>query len=205
MYIPQHFQQQEPSQLIELMQAYPFAMLVSAKKGQPLVSHLPFVLDLETNRLKGHMAKQNPQWESLEQGDEVLVLFNGPQGYISPAWYQSQDLVPTWNYISVQVTGQLNWITDEDSVIDILQQSTQTYERTQTKNSESWSFHIPSDKKVMLLNMITGFEVSMDQIEGNFKLSQNRNDQDFESVIAALKKVPAPSRCELADWMQRFR
>ena len=108
MYIPKHFKKKDPEVAYELIRREPFATLLVQNQEGVLGSHLPLLLDLAGNepKLVGHMSRSNPQWKLLEQGKEVLIVFHGPHAYISPKWYEEND-VPTWNYAVVHVHGRV--------------------------------------------------------------------------------------------------
>jgi len=151
--------------------------------------------------LCGHLAKNNPIFHSIQSKDEagllkshkVKVLFSGPNGYISPSWYVS-ELVPTWNYISVEVIGQLSWVDQKEALVALLNKSSQVFE-TQFNQQAPWSFHIPPDHSEVLLNAIVGFKIKVEKIQAVFKLSQNRSEADFQSLM---QHLPA---CDLKNWM----
>src|SRR5215813_10277190 len=110
MYTPALFVEERLDVLHDLIRRHPFATMISAKDGDVYASHLPMVLDTASNVLRGHMARANQHWETLD-GTEALAIFHGPQHYISPSWYPSKqehgNVVPTWNYIAVHVTGRM--------------------------------------------------------------------------------------------------
>lgn len=109
MYVPTSFREDHPEKLHEFIKSYSFGTLFSDTEGGLQASHLPFLLDEKMGTqgvLAGHMAKANSHWQSLS-GQEVLVVFQGPHVYISPAWYEEPETVPTWNYVAVHVYGNM--------------------------------------------------------------------------------------------------
>src|SRR5262245_55708329 len=106
MYIPTAFAETDPGTLFGFIEAYSFGLLVSTHQGGPFASHLPLLLEREAGphgTLLGHMARANPQWHDLD-GQEVLAVFSGPHAYVSPTWYESEQVVPTWNYVAVHAS-----------------------------------------------------------------------------------------------------
>src|SRR4051812_5840105 len=106
MYVPAAFAEPDRGRLHEFIEAYSFGLLVSSHRG-PFATHLPFLLDRTAGphgTLVGHMARANPQWHDLD-GREVLAVFSGPHAYVSPSWYEADDVVPTWNYVAVHARG----------------------------------------------------------------------------------------------------
>ena len=116
MYVPTAFAETDEGKLHEFMQAYSFGLLVSTHGGEPFATHLPFLLDRNAGphgTLVGHMARANPHWHDLE-GQTVLAVFSGPHAYISPTWYESENVVPTWNYVAVHAYGICRLVNDPE-------------------------------------------------------------------------------------------
>src|SRR5262245_52454200 len=102
MYIPSAFAQADPAELFAFMESYSFALLVSTHEGEPFGTHIPLLLERDTGphgTLVGHMARANPHWRGLD-GQPVLAVFSGPHAYVSPTWYESENVVPTWHYVA---------------------------------------------------------------------------------------------------------
>src|SRR5947209_12647305 len=128
MYIPSAFAQSDPATLHEFIERHSFALLCSMdENGVPFGSHLPLMLDPRAGHLVGHMARANPQWRHAD-GKTVLVVFSGPHVYVSPSWYEAEQVVPTWNYVAVHVTGVLRAIHERDALLRIVQDAVVHYE-----------------------------------------------------------------------------
>ena len=114
MYVPENFAVADETVLHQFIGRYDFALLVTAAGGVPTASHLPILLETESSGavLKGHMARANPQWQEFPSIDEALVIFQGPHAYVSPSWYASAPMVPTWNYTAVHAYGKPALIDD---------------------------------------------------------------------------------------------
>jgi len=173
MYTPQHFEVTEREEILAFIKANAFGQLISTVKGKIFSSHIPFYLGNDGNSLICHVAKSNPQWEDIE-GQEVLVTFLGPHGYVSPSWYSSPG-VPTWNYQAVHVYGTPKLITKTDKLKNIVNKFTGIYES---------SFEKPWEPvyKDSLLNVIIGIEIKISDIQCKYKLSQNRSESDRKQV-----------------------
>lgn len=187
MYIPRHFEEKEQARTFQLIRDYPFATLIGVHKGLPVISHLPILLKDEntpTPHLIGHMARKNPH-ASQAEGSTATVIFHGPHTYITPKWYAKND-VPTWNYAAVHITGKLQWITEAKPLIAILRQSAELFEKG---NQDPWPFFIPEDlrKPEDLTGVIVGFDISIEEVQSKFKLSQNRSQEDQMGVINGLQ------------------
>lgn len=186
---------------LEFMQRYLFATLVTIVDGLPLASHLPFIVE-ETNGkivLLSHMAKNNPQWHSLEQ-QTALVIFSEPHTYISPALYEKEQNVPTWNYVAVHAYGQARLIPDESATFDLLEKQIKVYEADYLKQWERLS----PDYKNALLKGVVAFEIPVEKVESKWKLSQNRSAVDRQTVQEHLAQSADNMQKVIADYMARI-
>lgn len=112
-YIPSYFELKSEQEMHDVIRDNGFVTLTSLHKESLTATHLPLLLSEDKKELIGHFAKGNKQWTDIE-GQEVLVVFQGPHCYISPSWYESKDTVPTWNYVTVHVSGKIQLLKDED-------------------------------------------------------------------------------------------
>lgn len=180
------------------MQAYPFATLVTNKDCLLDANHLPFELDQtsgELGMLRAHVARGNPLFQSVENVQEVLIIFNGPHGYISPSWYPSKQehhrQVPTWNYEVVHAHGTLQFVDDERFVRGIVARLTRQHE---AQEQNPWRMtDAPPEFLSEMLAAIVGIEITITRLEGKRKLSQNKSIEDRWSAAAALIKRGNPS------------
>ena len=185
MYVPEHFKETDPDRIAELITANPFGQLVTVEAGMPCVSHLPFLferMDGTAGRLRGHMARANPQWQQLAEGGSVLVVFQGPHAYISPAWYESPG-VPTWNYAAVHLRGTARIIEDDHELAALVAQQIAVHEAAR---AEPWTLDMPEERLIQLRTMIVGFEIHITDVQAMFKFNQNRSEADRQGVIAEL-------------------
>ncbi|UJJ58964.1 MULTISPECIES: FMN-binding negative transcriptional regulator [Rhodanobacter] len=199
MYTPKHFVESRVEALHGLIRAYPFATLVTRAADGLTANHLPFELVGEV--LHGHVARGN-ELARLD-GAEVLLVFQGPDGYISPNWYPSKHEtgreVPTWNYAVVHVHGRLRVIDDAAWLRRLLETLTDHHEAGQP---QPWKItDAPDDHIEKSLRAIVGLEVVVERIEGKFKLSQNHPARNRAGVIAGLRGRNGGGDAELAAWM----
>lgn len=198
MYIPAHFDEPNLDRLHEFIEQHSFGVLVSRVDGIPFASHLPFLLERESGpygTLIGHTARANPQCATA--GDQTaLGIFSGPHSYISPTWYESGNVVPTWNYVAVHAIGKLQIIEDEVTLSQIVQKMTDVYERSMPN---PWTFDADTTFAKRLLSQITGFRMEIEQIEGKWKMSQNQPVERREKVIAALRQRSDPKSDAVAS------
>jgi transcriptional regulator len=189
MYIPQHFAENDLSQLHDAIERYSFATLASQTDSVLEASHLPLLLDRNTGSsgtLLGHMAKANLQWRRAT-GHPVLVIFSGPHAYISPQWYQATEVVPTWNYVAVHAYGRLELIEDAAATKEILDKMVAVFESGQPR---PWQMNEPAELVERLLRQIVAFRIPIDRLEGKWKLNQNRPADQRLRVIDVLSQQP---------------
>jgi transcriptional regulator len=186
MYVPENFAVADETVLHQFIGRYDFALLVTAAGGVPTASHLPILLETESSGavLKGHMARANPQWQEFPSIDEALVIFQGPHAYVSPSWYASAPMVPTWNYTAVHAYGKPALIDDAAAARDHLARLADRHEKDR---ETPWSLDgVPADFIANMQQAIVAFEIPIDRLEGKFKLSQNRKAVDRDGARRAL-------------------
>ena len=198
-HIPGHFAEHDIARLQALVRARNFATLVSAHQGEIQVSHLPFLLDADGRTLRAHMARANPQWRTFSPEREVLVIFQGPHHYVSPAWYTSHPSVPTWNYAVVHAQGRPTLIEGRERLAALVRELVMHHEAA---SSEPWRMNLPADYQDRMLSAIVGFEIAITRLEGKFKLSQNRPSADRPLVIEELERLGSDDALGVAALMR---
>ena len=199
MYIPKYSEETRTEILDALVRAYPFATVVANTPNGLVANHLPF--ELVDGVLHGHVARGNELVQM--DGVEVLLVFRGPNGYISPNWYPTKHEtgreVPTWNYAVLHVHGHLSVIDDPAWLRVLLERLTDRHEADQPK---PWRMtDAPEDHIETSLHAIVGLEVTIDRVEGKFKLSQNHPARNRAGVIAGLHERDSEGDAELAALM----
>jgi transcriptional regulator len=192
MYQPDHHRVDDLSLMHALMRARPLVALVSGGSEGLYATHLPTVLkdDGPYGVIEFHLARANPHWKYLAQCDEALMIFQGPEGYITPNWYPSKaehaKVVPTWNYAVVHAHGRPEMTQDAEWLRRHVAELTAQQERTEVK---PWALTDapPAFIEVMLRGII-GFRLAITRLEGKWKMSQNRETNDREGVVAGLRK-----------------
>jgi transcriptional regulator len=201
MYVPGAFEEKDLSKIHAFIREYSFGLLVSHSGETILGTHLPFLLK-EKNGAQGelvsHMAKGNPQWKAMD-GREVMVVFQGPHAYISPSWYETTGVVPTWNYVAVHAYGTYRLMSDSQETLGLLKEMTDNYEvsfpKPWTMESQSADF-----LEKMALG-VSAFKVEISRWEGKWKLSQNHPKERREKVIRGLESRHDPGSREIAKLM----
>lgn len=200
MYLPAAFQQIDRGLLTACMERHSFGVLTSAGPHGPEATHLPFLYVPEAGpygTLISHMAKSNPHWRYAD-GETVLAIFSGPDAYISPSWYASENVVPTWNYVAVHATGKFEPVFDPDEILDIVQRTVVRYEASR---ATPWTFDPSTDFAQRLAQMVVGFRIELTRLDGKWKLSQNHSPERRRRVIHGLELEADPQARELARLM----
>jgi transcriptional regulator len=192
MYLPKHFEQHDLESLTALLKAYPLGALVTQQDGAVEANHIPFLLSgalAVGGKLIGHVAKGNPVWKGGATQQESLVIFQGPEAYISPNLYPSKhvhhQVVPTYNYAVVHVYGTLSVTHDEAIKRQIVTELTQVME--QTRQSTWQVSDAPRDYLEKMLNAIVGIELTITRVQAKWKVSQNRDATDRGGVEQGLR------------------
>jgi transcriptional regulator len=198
MYVPKAFVLNERNALISFIRAHPFGILVSARDGKPLATHVPFiVLDAgEPLTLGLHVAKANPHWKALDRV-QVLAIFHGPHDFVSASWYADPERsVPTWNYSAVHCAGTAR-LANAAQTQRILETLVRTFEAR-----DGWSMDEADCSYIEGMKRgIVAIDVAVNEIQGVLKYSQNRSNEDRERVLTRLDR-----RCpELAKEMRAHR
>jgi len=202
MYLPEKFKEIDLKKIKNLIDAYPLGLLIICDNNEPIINTYPFIYELvngSDGTLIAHMSKDSDQYKLLTSCASVSVIFNGPQGYISPSWYESAG-VPTWNYTTVQIQGKPKLIASSDVLVELLENTTSYFE---SEYANPWKYQ--ADKKTShLLDMIVGFEIEVTKIDAKFKLSQNRPQNDQINIIKKLSESRNHQAIELSQWMKKY-
>jgi transcriptional regulator len=203
-YVPAHFAPPSAAAVRELLDHHGAADLVTATAEGLQATLLPFVHDPGPDDgvgvLRGHLARNNPQWRSAPRGD-ALVIVRGPDAYVSPSWYASKAehgrVVPTWNYVTAHVYGRLVVHDDPDWTEQVVRDLTAKHE---AGRDPAWEVDDAPERFVAgQLRAIVGVEVVVGRVEAKWKLSQNRSAADVDGVIGAVGNGVATVMAELRD------
>ena len=205
MYLPKHFSVDDPALLAQLIAEYPLATIVGSLENQLEINHLPLMLSSDRTKLYGHIARVNPLVKVAGSSNtSVTAIFNGPQAYVTPAWYPSKKetgkVVPTWNYAVAHAQGNIKLIEDAQWLRSHVAQMTNIHEPTYQSN---WKLDdAPEDYVQMMLKAIIGIEIEVKSLVGKFKLSQNRPAQDYAAVVETIEKSPQEVLQEMRKYMK---
>jgi transcriptional regulator len=195
-YIPASNAEHRPEVLLDYIDAHPFGALVTVSSDGIVATHLPLVLDRTRGAhgtLEGHVARASPHHQEVPATAESLVMFTGPDAYVTPSWYPAKAehgrVVPTWNYVAVHVYGVLRWVDDPAFLRRHLEALTERHERGR---ATPWAVSdAPEGYIAQLARAIVGFELAITRIEGKWKMSQNRSAADIDGVVRGLADSPA--------------
>ncbi|KGR91728.1 protease [Ureibacillus massiliensis 4400831 = CIP 108448 = CCUG 49529] len=201
MYIPKYYKVTNADEIWDFVQKNSFGTIVTTKQGKPIATHLPLQLvkEGESYYLTGHMAYGNPQWRTFETCEDVLVMFQGPHAYISSSWYEKEN-VPTWNYQAVHIYGTVSILKNEELVQD-LTMLLQKYEKHR-ENPVLWEKLSPEILEKELKGIV-GFKMKVEEIQAANKLSQNRNEKDYQNIINKLYEEGDLHSQQIAQLMER--
>jgi transcriptional regulator len=180
------FREERLEVLHALVRAHPLGLLITTGAGGLTANLIPF--SLHGDVLRAHLARNNRQLDDLRAAAEVLIVFQGPQSYISPSWYPSKEehgkVVPTWNFVMVQARGTPQVM---DDAAWLREQVVQMTANLESQRAQPWSVSdAPDDFIATQLRAIVGVEIPIASLEGKWKISQNRNEADRQGVIQGL-------------------
>ena len=201
MYTPAHFREDRLPVLHRWMRENSFATFVSVIDGAPFATHLPALLDSSRGQfgtIRAHMARANPHWRTFETGGQLLVIYQGPHGYVTPSWYVASAAVPTWNYTAVHAYG-VPRVLEGETAMALLFDQVALFESGFEKPWDTGG-QAPGYIETMAKGIVA-FELEVTRLEGKGKLSQNR-PADREQVLDALEERGAPQDLALASVMR---
>lgn len=208
MYCPAHFQEDRPQAWLSLIEQFPLATIISNGPSGLVADHIPLFHKAAPHSLgqfMGHVARSNPLWQCAPD-QELLIVFQGPSSYISPNWYATKQeagqVVPTWNYAVVHAHATLVARQSPEQVLDILTELTDQHEAAQ---AHPWRVaDAPSDFTARLLGHIVGIELTIQRMQGKWKVSQNQPLQNQQSVIQGLLSEGSDAATQMALQVAAF-
>ncbi len=193
MYQPPHFREDRIEVQHDLIRAHPLGLLITAGPGGLTANPLPFQVMAEPapkGLLRCHLARANPQWHDIAAVEDCLVVFQGPQDYVTPSWYATKretgKVVPTWNYATVHVWGRPQVMDDAAWIRRQIEDLTLAQE---SRRAAPWAVaDAPADFTAAQIRAIVGIEIAITRIEGKWKMSQNRPMADRVGVVAGFRE-----------------
>ena len=204
MYVPSHFAEQRLDVLHQLMHDHPLGTLVTLAPDGLDACHLPFEIAPPSaaaphGTLRAHIARNNPLWRNASAALDALVVFQGPQAYITPSWYAekavSGKVVPTYDYATVHAYGPLRIIDDAAWLHALLERLSRRHEASR---AQPWQLaDAPPDYIEKMLAAIIGIEIPLTRVIGSWKASQNRSQADRATIAAGLRAAGAAAMADL--------
>ena len=206
MYLPAHFQEDRIEVLHQLIRNHPLGMLVMLTANGLEANHIPFMVDAAGpfGALRGHVARANPVWKDFSDEVEAMVVFQGPDAYISPSLYASKKehgkVVPTWNYAVVHAYGPLKVVDDAEWMRPFLERLT---DRHEAPRAAPWKVgDAPEDFLQTTMRAVVGIEIPLSRLMGKWKASQNRSKADREVVVAGLGEAADENALAMARMVE---
>ena len=207
MYQPSHFKEERPEVLRELIAGHPLGALVTLGAAGIEANHIPFLYDPmpgPLGTLRAHVARNNPVWREFNGDVEALAIFQGPQRYVTPAWYprkqETGKVVPTWNYLVVHAYGPLRVMDDREWLRSFVTRLTDNFE---SGKASPWKVtDAPPDYIDAQLRAIVGIEIPVTRVFGKWKTSQNQLPADREGVVRGLREAGDADSMRMAQWVE---
>lgn len=199
MYIPNHFQFKDNTEMVAFMKQYSFATIITVRDNIPIATQLPFFIDDSSDKLvlSSHFAKANEQAKCIEETTS-LVIFTEPHAYISPVHYDKRESVPTWDYIAVHAYGKAKIAEDETTKLKALEQMIKFYEKDYLQQWNS----LPDKYKTGMMRGIVAFELEVTDLQGQKKLSQNKTEVEIHRIAEHLQKSENTTEKDLAKYIK---
>ena len=204
MYKLPEFTEKDERLVIEFIKAHPFVTLIGNDGNKSVATQVPVLIYEDENaiRVRGHFMRKTDHHLAFEKNPEVLLLFTGPQCYVSASWYNERGIGSTWNYMTVHARGTMKML-DETETIQILTDLTDLFEG-ERENPEIVK-NMSTEYVQSHVKAIAGFEIELRSIHPIFKLSQNRNDESYKNIVQHLQQEQHWGAHEVADEMIRRR
>lgn len=189
MYNLPYFKETDKNALFQFLNDYPFAFLTgSYKTGNQVATQIPVLFEEREGvlYLQGHIMRNTDHHKAFVENPRVLVVFTGPNTYVSASWYTNPQIGSTWNYMSVHAKGNIHFMAQEE-LIHLMKKFTLKFENNNSSSPTIYD-NLPKEFLDKMLPAITGFEIKVEEMENVFKLSQNRDEKSYRNIIAHLEK-----------------
>ncbi len=204
MYKMPYYKEPDKEKVMDFMRQHPFAFVTGiGKNNQPVATQLPLFIDVIEGKiiLSGHLMKKTDHHLAFAENPAVLAVFTGPQSYVSASWYKDPQSASTWNYMSVHAHGVLKFM-DDDALINILKRTTDHFENNPA--SPANFAHLPVDYVQELCKAIVAFKIEVTSIDHVFKLSQNKDKENYTNIISQLEIGDENARMVAVEMKKRI-
>ncbi len=188
MYHFSYFKEKDRKTILDFIEEYPFAFMTGSDlSGKQVATQIPILWEERKGELflQGHIIRNTDHHKAFIENPNEVIVFTGPSTYVSASWYSNPQIGSTWNYMSVHVTGQINFMSD-DELIKFMQKLTLKFENGNT-NSRTIYDNLPPEYLHKMMAAITGFEIKAEKMDNVFKLSQNRDEKSFQHIMEQLE------------------
>ena len=188
MYQFSYFKEKDKQVILEFIENHPFGFLTgSFLSGGQVATQIPILLEVKNDELylQGHIMKKTDHHKAFIENPNALVVFTGPSTYVSASWYSNPHIGSTWNYMSVHISGQMRFMSDED-LTRFMKKLTLKFEKGNTESQTIFE-NLPPEYLNKMMPAIAGFEIKADKIDNVFKLSQNRDEKSYLNIISQLE------------------
>lgn len=202
MYNVPYFKADNNRQVMEFMRKHPFIILTGCDaENKPVATHVPVLIEEREGNvfLVGHIMKQTDHHEAFIQNPNVLAIFTGPHTYVSASWYSNQKQAGTWNYVTVHAKGVIHFL-GEEALLTVLRRTTARFENN--LDSPSLVEHLDAAYVERLMKSIIAFEIEVKETDHVFKLSQNRDEESYKSIVSQLEKGDSEAK-QVAEMMHQ--
>jgi transcriptional regulator len=204
MYNFSYFKEKDKHTILEFIEENPFAFMTgSYSSGAQVATQIPILLEERDGELflQGHIMRNTDHHKAFVENPNALIVFNGPSCYVSASWYNNPQIGSTWNYMSVHIAGQVNFMMDEE-LIAFMRKLTLKFEKG---NTQSLTFYdnLPEQFLNKMMPAIVGIEIKAEKIENVFKLSQNRDEKSYLNIISKLEQLGGNSALIAAELKKR--
>jgi transcriptional regulator len=205
MYNFSYFKEKDKQTILNFIDDNPFAFMTgSFLSGKQVATQIPVLLEERNGELflQGHIMRNTDQHKAFVENPNVLLVFTGPSCYVSASWYLNPQNGSTWNYMSVQIAGEVNFMTNEQ-LIDFMRKLTLKFEKG-NKQSLTIYDNLPDSYLSKMMPAIVGFEIKANTIENVFKLSQNRDEKSYLNIISKLEEQGGQSALIALEMSKRI-
>ncbi len=204
MYSFPYFKEKDKQVILDFLEEFPFAFMTgSFLSGNQVATQIPVLIEERNGELylRGHIMRHTDHHKAFLENPNVLMVFTGPDAYVSASWYSYPQIGSTWNYMSVHVAGEIRFMSDEE-LINFMRELTLKFEKGDTRSQTIYD-NLPEDYLSKMLPAITGFELKAEKIENVFKLSQNRDKESYMNIISKLEESGGKSVLIAAEMKKR--
>lgn len=204
MYHFSYFKEKDRQTILDFMEAHPLAFLTgSTRSGKPVATQVPLLIEERNGELylQGHLMRNTDHHKALVENPNALAVFTGPSAYVSASWYTNPQMGSTWNYMSVHVSGQIQFMAT-DALVEFMRRFTLKFERGNAHSPTIYDNLAPAYRDRMMPGIV-GFEIKAEEIDNVFKLSQNRDEQSYLNIISKLEQQGGESAAVAMEMKKR--